>query len=70
MVLSLTQRVGGKEIEELALEGTDPGDPQVEQVAADLSALRLLLRHHEGVVREMEATLKQLDTQIAAMCQS
>lgn len=70
MVLSLAQRVGGKEIEAMGLEQSAPGAPEAEQVASDLSALRLLLRHHEGVVLEMEATLSRLDARIAAMCQA
>ncbi len=70
MVLSLAQRVGGKEIEALRFEGADVLAAEAEQIAADLSALRMLLHHHETVVADMEATLKQIDSQIAALCQA
>ena len=77
MVLSLRQRVGGKEIEVMVVDRAaslaarlgeplpDRGDSE-----SDLEALRLQLARHVQVVLNMEETLKNLDGEIAALCQS
>ncbi|MEO6299951.1 MAG: hypothetical protein ABIO62_10010 [Paracoccaceae bacterium] len=77
MVLSLQQRVGGKEIEVMVVEraanlaaqlgeaAPDPGDTE-----SELDALCVLLSHHVQFVLNMEETLRKLDGEIAALCQS
>ena len=77
MVLSLQQRVGGKEIEMMVVERANnlaarlaKAEPDPGVVDAELSALRVLLAHHVATVLSMEEELKRLDGNIAALRQS
>ena len=77
MVLSLQQRVGGKEIEVMVVEraaslaadlGEDIPDPG--QTGSELETLRLLHAHHVQAVLTMEQALKDIDGEIAALWQA
>ncbi len=79
MVLTLQQRVAGKEIEVLVAERhTDTGFEKgfvsvpdaLAQVLREQEQMRELLELHERTVAEMEASLKQIDNDIAALCKS
>lgn len=77
MLLSMRQRVAGKEIEvmvaerDLEREEGHDGEPGVLQRArAEFDQLQLLLDRQERAVTTMEQTLKQIDGDIAALCQS
>jgi hypothetical protein len=77
MVLSLQQRVGGKEIEMMVVERANnlaarlaKAEPDPGVVDAELGALRVLLAHHVATVLSMEEELKRLDGNIAALRQS
>jgi hypothetical protein len=77
MVLSMQQRVGGKEIEVMVVERAADLAVQLGEAAPDpgtaeseLESLRLLLARHVQAVSCMEQTLKDLDGEIAALRQS
>jgi|GEM_PF-1376806 len=77
MVLSLQQRVGGKEIEMMVVERANDlaaqlGEavPEPSVVDAELGALRVLLEYHVTAVLSMEEELKRIDGNIAALRQS
>lgn len=77
MVLTLQQRVAGKEIEVLVAEQTATRATRLEGTQADLvqimrehTQMQELLDHHMRTVSDMEAALRQIDTDIAALCQS
>ena len=78
MVLTLQQRVAGKEIEVMVVERAADlgavlggGDaPDIDAAKAELSTARALLARHVSAVDDMEHTLKNLDAEIAALCQS
>ena len=78
MVLTLHQRVAGKEIEVMVVEravelGAKLGggsDPDADAVQGELSTARSQLSRHVSAVDDMERTLKNLDAEIAALCQS
>lgn len=78
MVLSLRQRVAGKEIEMMVVERAADlgeklgggGDADIEVAEAELSTARSLLARHMSAADDMEQTLKRLDADIAALRQS
>ena len=72
MVLTLQQRVAGKEIEMMVVEraaelGQKPGgggDADTHEATMELSLAREVLALHVSAVDDMERTLKNLDTEI------
>ena len=78
MVLTLHQRVAGKEIEVMVVEravelGAKLGGgsaPDMDAVTEELATARGLLSRHVSAVDDMERLLKNLDAEIAALCQS
>ena len=75
MVLTFRQRVAGKEIEVMAAErdaGTIKALTREEmiQLLSESEQTQEQLAHQERTVLDMEQTLKQIDGDIAAMCQS
>lgn len=77
MVLTLQQRVAGKEIEVMVFErdaaravGHDLAPAAAPDVQDQLDQMKELLAHHQAAVRGMEDNLRQIDGEIAALCQS
>ena len=97
MVLTLQQRVAGKEIEVMVAERMAQDAAAFDLAQVDLAKVELaqvelakvelaqaeilktarehaqmqeLLEHHERTVAAMDASLKQIDSDIAALCQS
>ena len=92
MVLTLQQRVAGKEIEVMVAERMARDAAAFDLAQVDLAQVELaqvelaraeilktarehaqmqeLLAHHERTVAAMDASLKQIDSDIAALCQS
>ena len=77
MVLTLQQRVAGKEIEVMVAERTAQGaadyhlaQAEVLKTVREHAQMQELLEHHERTVADMDASLKQIDSDIAALCQS
>jgi hypothetical protein len=77
MLLTLQQRVAGKEIEMLvaeqtAIRATDPQSAEADlfQAAREHAQMQELLDHHARAVADMETALKQVDADIAALCHS
>jgi hypothetical protein len=77
MVLTLQQRVAGKEIEVLVAErhaaegagfGSAPED--IVQIMREHEQMQELLEHHERTVAGMETQLKEIEGEIATLCQS
>ena len=78
MILTLQQRVAGKEIEVMVVERAvdlgaklgGGGNPDSDAVKEELSLARNLLSRHVSAADDMNRTLKSLDAEIAALCQS
>ena len=77
MVLTLQQRVAGKEIEVMVFErdagravGHDRPPANAPDVQDQLDQMKELLAHHEAAVQGMEENLRQIDDEITALCQS
>jgi hypothetical protein len=78
MVLTLQHRVAGKEIEVLVTQrnsrtdfrDSTPLPDDLAQVLREQTQLQELLEHHERTAADLDAALRQIDIDIAAMCQS
>ena len=78
MVLTLQQRVAGKEIEMMVVERAvdlgqklgGGGEANTYEATMELSLAREALALHVSAVDDMERTLKNLDTEIATLLQS
>ena len=78
MVLTLQQRVAGKEIEMMVVERAADlgqklgggGEANTYEATMELSLARESLALHVSAVDDMERTLKNLDTEIATLLQS
>lgn len=78
MILTMQHRVAGKEIEVLVTQRNGPDDFRADaevpedlaEVLREQTQLQELLEHHERTAAELDAALKQIDLDIAALCQS
>ncbi len=78
MILTMQHRVAGKEIEVLVTQRDRPADfrdgapvpEELAQVLREQTQLQELLEHHERTAAELDAALKQIDIDIADLCQS